>query len=110
MTRQNAAVPAEARVTPADFRCYKTDMKTTAPTETALDRLGRGLYMLADRDALPLALSAKVVAAALGIKTESLYDQVRQGTCPIEPLRVGERLIRFRRDDLLAFLLGAAAA
>ncbi len=76
--------------------------------ETATDRLARGLYRASDLDEIPLALPAKVVAGALGLTLGALYEQVREQTFPLPVLRIGERLIRIRRDDLLAFLLPAA--
>lgn len=79
-------------------------MTSAVPPEAALDRLSRGLYRHADRDSIPIALPAKVVAGALGISVEGLYDMVRTGTAPLEALRIGGRLLRFRRDDLLALL------
>jgi len=88
----------------------KTHMNTPERPETATDRLARGLYREIDRDSIPLALTVKVAAGALGLTEGGLYDQIRQGTCPLEALRLGERLIRIRRDDLLSLLLGSAAA
>jgi len=87
----------------------KTHMNTPERPESATDRLARGFYTPDDRDRIPLALTVKVVAGALGLTEGAAYDQIRQGTFPLEALRVGERLIRFRRDDLLAFLLPTAA-
>lgn len=83
-------------------------MTSTSATESAIDRLARGLYRPEDKNDIPLALSANVVAGALGISTEALYDMVRTGTTPIEAIRIGGRLLRFRRDDVLALLLAAA--
>lgn len=73
--------------------------------ESALDRLARGAYHPEDKDDIPRALTSKVVAGALGMNIETLWAQVRTGRFPLQALRVGGGL-RFRRDDLLTFLLG----
>jgi predicted DNA-binding transcriptional regulator AlpA len=54
-----------------------------------------------------LVVDVDVVAAALGVSKWSVYDQVRAGTFPIEPIRLG-RSIRFRVSDVCA-LVGIAA-
>lgn len=41
---------------------------------------------------LGLTLDAKEAAAVLGVSTWTLYETVKAGTCPVEPLRVGKRL------------------
>ncbi len=87
----------------------KTHMNTPERPESATDRLARGLFSPEDLPRIPLALTVKVVAGALGLTEGAVYDQVRQGTFPLQALRIGERLIRFRRDDLLHLLLPAAA-
>jgi excisionase family DNA binding protein len=48
------------------------------------------------------------VAAALRISRWTVYDGVKAGTFPLQPIRIG-RTLRFRRSDLNA-LLGIEAA
>lgn len=38
-------------------------------------------------------LRAEQVAELLGCSTWSLYEQVKAGTCPVEPIRLGRRLV-----------------
>ena len=41
----------------------------------------------------PATMTAAEVAEALGVSEWSLYRSVREGTCPIEPIRVGRRMV-----------------
>ncbi len=47
---------------------------------------------LAEIADLPPTLDAKVVADMLGCSIWALYDSVKAGACPVEPLRVGRKL------------------
>jgi len=38
-------------------------------------------------------ITANELAAVLGVSTWALYQSVREGTCPVEPIRVGRRLV-----------------
>lgn len=38
-------------------------------------------------------LTAQEVAEALGVSTWAVYQTVKAGTCPVEPIRVGRRLV-----------------
>ena len=40
---------------------------------------------------MPPTLDAETVAGLFGQGTDSLYDQVRAGTCPVTPLKLGRR-------------------
>lgn len=50
-----------------------------------------------------LVVDAPVVAAALEMSTWALYESVKRGACPIEPIRVGRRL-KWRTSDLRELL------
>lgn len=38
-------------------------------------------------------LTAEEVAQALGVSTWTIYEAVRAGNCPVEPIHVGRRLV-----------------
>ena len=38
-------------------------------------------------------MSADAVAEALGVSTWAIYESVKEGICPVEPIRVGRRLL-----------------
>jgi predicted DNA-binding transcriptional regulator AlpA len=42
---------------------------------------------------MPATLSAEEFADALGVSTWALYESVKRGDCPVEPIRVGRRLV-----------------
>ena len=50
-------------------------------------------------------LDARETADRLGIDLKELYRQLEAGTCPVEPIRIGPRLLRW-----LAAAVGRAAA
>ncbi|HLM96764.1 MAG TPA: hypothetical protein VK283_10645 [Acidimicrobiales bacterium] len=41
---------------------------------------------------LPPTINAKAVAELFGCSTWALYETVKAGSCPVEPLRVGRKL------------------
>jgi hypothetical protein len=47
---------------------------------------------LGDVEALPLTLSSRQAADALGVSYDHFLDNVRAGRIPIEPLRLGQHL------------------
>jgi hypothetical protein len=46
----------------------------------------------AEIKALPPTLDAKTLAEMLDVHVWTLYEAVKHGTCPVEPLRVGRKL------------------
>jgi predicted site-specific integrase-resolvase len=52
----------------------------------------------------PATISAQEFADLLGVAVWTLYKSVREGNCPIPPIRVGRRLVwsYSRVADLLA--------
>jgi predicted DNA-binding transcriptional regulator AlpA len=48
-------------------------------------------------------IAAGELAAMLGVSTWSVYESAKAGTCPVEPIRVGRRLVwsRARVEQLL---------
>ena len=76
--------------------------------EAALERLSRGLFRPADRDVLPLVVSAAVAAGAFDVSLSGWWALVRTDRCPVPVLRIG-RSIRHRTSDLLAYLVGESA-
>ena len=38
-------------------------------------------------------ISAEALAKVLGVSTWAIYKSVREQTCPVEPIRVGRRLV-----------------
>lgn len=48
-------------------------------------------------------LTADEFAELLGVSRDSIYDACRRGDCPVEPIRVGRRLVwpRARVEELL---------
>ena len=48
-------------------------------------------------------LTAEELAAALGVSTWTVYEAVKRGDCPVEPIRIGRRLLwpRARVEQLL---------
>ena len=61
-------------------------------TVAHLDVAGPG-PTLADLDRLPPTLTTPQLAALLGVHPESVYDGVRRGDFPLEPIRVGRRIL-----------------
>jgi predicted DNA-binding transcriptional regulator AlpA len=57
----------------------------------------------------PATYQAKELAERLGVSTWAIYESVRQGTCPVEPIRVGKRLVwpRAKVNALLGLNGGA---
>lgn len=51
-------------------------------------------------------LQAQELAERLGVSTWAIYQSVRDGTCPVPPIRVGKRIV-FSKAAVDA-LLGAA--
>jgi predicted DNA-binding transcriptional regulator AlpA len=45
-------------------------------------------------------LTAAEVSSALGVSTFTLYQTVRDGTCPIPPIRIGARRLVWPRTAL----------
>jgi Helix-turn-helix domain len=41
----------------------------------------------------PASLTADEVAELYRVSRDALYESVRRGDCPVEPLRVGRRLV-----------------
>lgn len=76
------------------------------PTDTPADRgldwnlgppsVGRGCHRA--------TYTADEVASLLGVSTWAIYKAVKEGTCPVEPVRIGRRLVwpRSRVDALLS--------
>jgi predicted DNA-binding transcriptional regulator AlpA len=52
----------------------------------------------------PLTVNTETAAQVLGISTWALYQAANAGTCPIEPIRIGRRLVWSKAR--LAELLG----
>ncbi len=77
-------------------------------TTTALGRLATGRLRQSDLGLLPNLVTTDVAAGAFGISVKSLYQLIALDRCPVEPLRVGARSLRFRTADIAAMLLGAA--
>jgi len=50
--------------------------------------------------ALPALVDVRSTAKALGVGTATMYRSVAAGTLPVEPIRLGSRIL-FRRADLL---------
>lgn len=50
------------------------------------------MVRLSDVDSLPTTLAAPEVAELLGVGVDHLYRLVRDGRCPIAPVRLGRRL------------------
>ncbi len=40
-----------------------------------------------------VTLTAEELADLLGVSTWAVYESVRRGDCPVEPIRVGRRLV-----------------
>jgi predicted DNA-binding transcriptional regulator AlpA len=38
-------------------------------------------------------ITAEELAGVLGVSTWSVYESVKRGDCPVEPIRVGRRLV-----------------
>ena len=54
--------------------------------------------------ALPALVSVPMASAALGgVGQATVYRQIAAGTLPLEPIRIGARIL-FRRSDILALL------
>ena len=54
--------------------------------------------------ALPALVTVPMVGAALGgVGQATVYRQVAAGTLPLEPIRIGSRIL-FRRADILELL------
>ncbi|MET9506886.1 helix-turn-helix domain-containing protein [Streptomyces flavidovirens] len=54
--------------------------------------------------ALPAMTTVPQASAACGLSRETGYELARSGQFPIEVLKIGDRNLRCRRTDLLAFL------
>jgi len=48
-------------------------------------------------------IDAAELAETLGVSRWLIYESIREGTCPIEPIRIGRRLVfsRAKLDELL---------
>ena len=57
----------------------------------------------------PLLLSRADVERLCGLSTSSLYRAMRQGDFP-EPLRIGARAVRWRSDEIGAWIEGRPRA
>jgi len=42
---------------------------------------------------MPRTMTAKELAAALGVSEWAIYQSTRDGDCPVPPIRVGRRLV-----------------
>ena len=42
---------------------------------------------------VPATLSAEELAALLNVSTWAIYEAVRRGDCPVDPIRVGRRIV-----------------
>jgi len=51
----------------------------------------------------PKTYQAKELAELFGCSTWAIYEAVRRGDCPVEPIKIGKRLVwaRARVDALL---------
>jgi len=56
----------------------------------------------------PETYKAAEMAAKWGVSIDTLYDSVKNGSCPVEPIRVGRRLLwpKARVDELLGITAG----
>jgi predicted DNA-binding transcriptional regulator AlpA len=68
-----------------------------------LERLSLGILRADDIDQLPLTLSTEQFAGAVGGSVWGIYDLVKRGASPIEPLRLGRKM-RWRTADVLDLL------
>ena len=57
----------------------------------------------------PLLLSRREVERLTGLSTSSLYRAMRQGEFP-EPLRVSQRAVRWRCDEIASWIEGRLRA
>jgi excisionase family DNA binding protein len=53
--------------------------------------------------------NASELASKLGVSLDTLYEAVRAGECPLEPIRVGRRILwaKARVDELLGTSVSA---
>jgi predicted DNA-binding transcriptional regulator AlpA len=63
---------------------------------------GRPTIRLADGTEFGLTMKAETVAALWQISTWGLYSSVRRGDCPVSPIRVGTRVLRWPTIAVLA--------
>src|SRR5438874_324294 len=54
---------------------------------------GRGVPLIHRGEPMPSVLDAHQTAEVFGVSYWTLLDTVKAGTCPVEPLRLGRRLV-----------------
>lgn len=52
---------------------------------------------------MAVTYSAQELAELLGVSSHTIYEQVKRGTCPVMPIRIGHRMVwpKHRVDQLL---------
>ena len=76
----------------------------TAATEAIVARMCDGFAPTSvQMGDLPAVLEAGPVAGLVGVSKWALYDAVKRGDFPIQPIRVGRRL-KFRTTEVLTLI------
>ncbi|TWT33900.1 Prophage CP4-57 regulatory protein (AlpA) [Posidoniimonas corsicana] len=75
----------------------------SAPTVELSAELGEKLERALSRTALPLMLTAAQVGEQLGVSAREIRRMNLQGDLP-EPLKMGHKKVRWRRDELVAWI------